>query len=79
MHLDGSARLQTVDEGRAPFVAELLTEYERCSGVPVLCNTSANLNGRGFFPDVDSAARWGRTRYIWNDGVLWTRTGAAEN
>lgn len=38
--------------------------YEQLSGVPVLCNTSANMSGRGFFPDALSAMRWGRTRYV---------------
>ncbi|WP_229715344.1 carbamoyltransferase N-terminal domain-containing protein [Mangrovihabitans endophyticus] len=77
MHLDGSARLQTVNPRQAPVIAELLARYEQLSGVPVLCNTSANFNGSGFFPDLDSAARWGQVRYIWNDGVLWTREQAA--
>ncbi|MEY9860739.1 carbamoyltransferase [Catenulispora sp. GAS73] len=72
VHLDGSARLQTIDEStRSPILA-ILTEYERISGIPVLCNTSANLNGHGFFPDVQTAAEWGRTRYIWSDGKLYT-------
>jgi carbamoyltransferase len=71
LHLDGSARLQTVDPVMNPLLASLLQEYERLSGVPVLCNTSANFNGSGFFPDVDSALRWGRTRYVWSEGWLW--------
>ncbi|WP_327733453.1 nodulation protein NodU [Streptomyces nojiriensis] len=72
VHLDGTARLQTIDD-RADFAtARILTAYTEISGVPVLCNTSANHEGRGFFPDVASAARWGRTRYVWSDGVLYT-------
>ena len=43
----------------------------------MLCNTSANLNCRGFFPDVAAAAEWGRTRYIWSDGVLYTNPAPA--
>lgn len=82
-HLDGSARLQTVDLTPDSPTARILTEYERLSGIPVLCNTSANHSGRGFFPDVASAAEWGRTKYIWSDGLLYTNpedvplTGAA--
>lgn len=71
VHLDGSARLQTVDESTASPIVAILTEYERLSGIPLLCNTSANLGGRGFFPDVATAARWGRTRRIWSDGTLY--------
>ncbi len=72
VHVDGSARLQTVDAGN-PVVYELLREYHALSGVPVLCNTSANLPGRGFFPDPGAAMEWGRTRYVWSDGVLYHR------
>ncbi|MFI6321637.1 carbamoyltransferase N-terminal domain-containing protein [Nonomuraea sp. NPDC050556] len=72
VHLDGTARLQTVDDHSHSPIAAILAEYERLSGIPVLCNTSANLNGHGFFPDVRTAAEWGRCRYIWSDGVLYT-------
>jgi carbamoyltransferase len=72
MHVDGSARLQTVGPDNA-LMHRLLTAYERSTGIPVLCNTSANFKGRGFFPDVVSAMRWGRTRYVWSEGTLfWT-------
>ena len=47
-----------------------LRGYERRSGIPVLCNTSANLSGHGFFTDAATAARWGRVKYVWADGVL---------
>lgn len=72
VHLDGTARLQTVTATRNPTAARVLTEYERLSGIPVLCNTSANYNGCGFFPDIESATEWSRTRYIWSDGWLYT-------
>jgi carbamoyltransferase len=74
VHLDGTARLQTVAREDDPFLFEVLTEYERRSGIPVLCNTSANFNGRGFFPDVASAMAWGRIDRIFADGVLYERS-----
>lgn len=73
VHLDGTARVQTVGPRDDPFVFEVLTEYERLSGIPLLCNTSANLNGSGFFPDVRSAMRWGRVPAVWSDGMLYER------
>ena len=73
VHLDGTARVQAVDERSGSFVAAVLDAYSKLSGVPVLCNTSANFEGCGFFPDVTSAARWGGTRYIWSEGVLYTK------
>jgi carbamoyltransferase len=44
-HVDGSARLQTVEPVNTPFLHELLTAWHRRTGSPVLINTS--LNGPG--------------------------------
>jgi carbamoyltransferase len=73
VHADGSARLQTIDDGADPVIAALLREYQARSQVPVLCNTSANFKGRGFFPDAASAMRWGGTRLVWSEGRLYRR------
>jgi carbamoyltransferase len=73
-HLDATARLQTVSHEDEPRLFELLSEYEALSGIPLLCNTSANHRGSGFFPDVASAMRWGRVRAVWSAGVLYERT-----
>jgi carbamoyltransferase len=70
VHVDGSARLQTVGPDN-PLMYRLLTEYDRRTGVPVLCNTSANFNGSGFFPDAESAMRWGMARYVWSRDTLY--------
>ncbi|OSI71046.1 nodulation protein NodU [Bradyrhizobium canariense] len=74
VHLDGSARLQTISRASQHKVAELLVEYERLTGIPLLCNTSANHHGRGFFPDAATACQWGRVEHIWCDGLLWTKS-----
>jgi carbamoyltransferase len=76
VHLDGSARLQTVAPGEGA-AGRILSEYAKLSGCPVLCNTSANLNGRGFFPDVASATKWGGTMYVWSDGTLYINPDSA--
>jgi carbamoyltransferase len=44
-HVDGSARLQTVEPVNTPFLHVLLTAWHRRTGSPVLINTS--LNGPG--------------------------------
>jgi carbamoyltransferase len=72
-HLDGTSRLQTVTGSSNPVVAALLTEFDRITGIPLLCNTSANLNGSGFFPDAISAMRWGRVNYVWSEDVLYEK------
>jgi len=74
VHLDGSARLQTVSRTSQHKIAELLVEYEKLAGIPLLCNTSANARGCGFFPDAATACQWGLVEHIWCDGLLWTKT-----
>jgi len=44
-HVDGSARIQTLDRGMAPRLYALLEAYGRRSGIPVLLNTSFNVAG----------------------------------
>lgn len=77
-HLDGTARLQTVNERENPEIYALLKHYSEHSQLPILCNTSANDLGSGFFPDVRSVAEWGHVNHIWSDGTLYTRTTEVE-
>lgn len=72
VHLDGSARLQTVGPDN-PVMYRLLRSYERLTGIPVLCNTSANRAGSGFFPDAGSAMEWNRAHHVWSDGTLYSK------
>jgi carbamoyltransferase len=51
VHVDGTARIQTVDPRQLPLLAGVLTRFERLTGLPVLVNTSLNTAGR---PMVDS-------------------------
>ncbi|HEX2356122.1 MAG TPA: carbamoyltransferase C-terminal domain-containing protein [Micromonosporaceae bacterium] len=51
VHVDGTARVQTVAADDEPLVADLLAEFERRSGLPVVVNTSLNTAGR---PMVDT-------------------------
>lgn len=76
LHLDGTARLQTV--GRGDAVRAVLQAYRHASGIPVLCNTSANYQGRGFFPDAGSAMDWGRVPAVWSDGMLYLQEATAD-
>jgi len=45
VHVDGTARIQTVSEDTAPMLYRLLKEFEALTGVPVLVNTSFNVKG----------------------------------
>jgi len=45
VHVDGTARLQTVRQETNPILYRLLKEFEAATGVPVLLNTSFNTKG----------------------------------
>jgi carbamoyltransferase len=55
VHVDGTARVQTVDRADEPLVARLLEAFERRTGVPVLINTSLNTAGRPMVDDPRDA------------------------
>jgi carbamoyltransferase len=50
VHVDGTARIQTVDRRDEPLLARMLERFEERTGVPVVVNTSLNTAGR---PMVD--------------------------
>jgi carbamoyltransferase len=45
VHVDGTARLQTVRKDDDPLFHALISAFERETGVPVVLNTSFNLRG----------------------------------
>jgi carbamoyltransferase len=55
VHVDGSARIQTVDRRREPLVARMLDGVLRRTGVPVVVNTSFNTAGRPMVDDPRDA------------------------
>jgi carbamoyltransferase len=44
-HVDGTARIQTVNQRQHALYYDLLTEFKKLTGVPVLVNTSFNTRG----------------------------------
>jgi carbamoyltransferase len=54
-HVDGSARIQTVDRRHSPRLAALLGTFAGLTGVPVLVNTSFNLRGEPIVCTPDEA------------------------
>jgi carbamoyltransferase len=44
VHNDGSARIQTVSQKSNPLYWQLIREYEQLAGVPLVLNTSFNIN-----------------------------------
>ncbi|PNG16832.1 carbamoyltransferase family protein [Streptomyces cahuitamycinicus] len=55
VHVDGTARIQTVDPAREPLVAAMLGGFERLTGLPVVVNTSLNTAGRPMVDDPRDA------------------------
>ncbi len=46
LHIDGTARLQTVEREHNPLFHQLISEFHRTSGMPMVLNTSFNLAGQ---------------------------------
>jgi carbamoyltransferase len=55
VHVDGTARVQTVDDETTPRVAALLRAFEARTGLPVVVNTSLNTAGRPMVDDPRDA------------------------
>jgi carbamoyltransferase len=55
VHVDGSARIQTVDRSSEPLVARMLEAFERNTGIPIVVNTSLNTAGRPMVDDPRDA------------------------
>ncbi|MDT0213868.1 carbamoyltransferase C-terminal domain-containing protein [Rothia sp. ARF10] len=55
VHVDGTARIQTIDDATTPRVAALLRAFESRTGLPVVVNTSLNTAGRPMVDDPRDA------------------------
>ncbi|CCB77827.1 MULTISPECIES: carbamoyltransferase family protein [Streptomycetaceae] len=55
VHVDGTARIQTVDPVVEPLVARMLERFERLTDLPVVVNTSLNTAGRPMVDDPRDA------------------------
>jgi carbamoyltransferase len=53
-HVDGSCRPQTVDHSN-PVFQELLHEVEKLTGLPLLLNTSLNIQGKPICGSIEQA------------------------
>ncbi|MEO8425107.1 MAG: carbamoyltransferase C-terminal domain-containing protein [Actinomycetota bacterium] len=57
VHVDGSGRLQTVTREDNPRYYELISHFEGLTGVPIVLNTSFNLNGEPIVCSPEDAIR----------------------
>jgi len=54
-HFDGSGRLQTVQRDHNPYFYDVISEFEKLTGIPVVLNTSFNINAEPVVLSPDDA------------------------
>jgi carbamoyltransferase len=67
-HVDGTCRVQTVTKEQNKNYYELIEEFEKIKGVPILFNTSFNLGGDPLVETVAEALdtlRRSELKYLW--------------
>lgn len=64
VHVDGSARMQTVTEAMNPHYYRLIQAFEAKTGVPMVLNTSLNVDGEPILETAEDARRF------WERGVV---------
>jgi len=55
VHVDGSARVQTVTSKDNPLLHELIVEFQKITGIPLIVNTSLNYRGKPIVCTVEQA------------------------
>lgn len=55
VHVDGTARVQTVNKEQNSLFHELIWEFERISGIPMVVNTSLNYKGKPIVCTIEQA------------------------
>ena len=56
-HVNGTGRLQTIERDKNPLYYDLLKEFKKITGVPVIINTSFNIRGEPIVCTPDDAVR----------------------
>ncbi|MBX4199194.1 hypothetical protein KW800_02925 [Candidatus Parcubacteria bacterium] len=56
-HVDGSARIQTINPGQNPLIYKALKEFEQLSGMPIFLNTSYNPAGEPILNFVEAGVK----------------------
>ena len=57
IHIDGTCRIQTVKEHQNPIYYEIIDQFYKETGVPIIFNTSFNLAGEPLVETIDDALR----------------------
>jgi carbamoyltransferase len=57
-HVDGTARVQLVKPDCESVLRQILEEYYKLTGVPMLLNTSLNIKGFPMVNTLEHAMKW---------------------
>lgn len=58
IHVDGTARVQIVKKDCKSVLRQILEEYHKRTGVPMLLNTSLNIKGQPILNDENDCKEW---------------------
>ena len=67
VHKDGTSRVQTVNKEQHPGLYEVLSEWYKLTGVPVLLNTSLNIKGQPLLNDEKDINEWNK---MYNSAII---------
>jgi len=82
VHVDGSARPQTIERETNPLYHDILTAFERESGLPVLVNTSFNVHEEPIVNKPSECAKAlqdGRIDFVVTQQAIYERKPAPQN
>lgn len=71
LHLDGSARVQTINQCSHPLLYQVLYRYYQEKNIPMFCNTSLNDKGEPIINDLDRIIEFALEKnihYVYVDG-----------
>ena len=55
IHVDGTCRIQTINELQNPNYYELIREFKKQTNIPIIFNTSFNLGGQPLVETLEDA------------------------
>lgn len=64
LHLDGTARVQTIKKDDNSILYDLINAFNRKNGVPMVCNTSLNDKGEPIIDTIDQAMNFALRKKI---------------
>ena len=67
VHIDGTSRVQTVNENQHPGLYRVLSKFYLETGVPILLNTSLNIKGQPLLNDEKDISIW---KLMYNTNVV---------